>query len=294
MSVSGLHLPISPHLFFSLSLSDPRSITRITLHPSTRQVGLRTALPSPLNFLPFAKQRSESSGLRHELSTINGLSTGQRDSKTRVVSLDSIFRQFGQSSAQAYPAANLSDEASRLIGFTLSSVPGLMSPAGGDKRKMVRSPRTTDMLYLDVKPYKLLFGVRAAGGKQVVDVEAATATVAAAPGTKPAAPVVGEAAKMKKRSLYSVGWDQFRNALLQPTDWDDVTPAEAEATRKLGDPFLRAKCLEAARRKGYKSPSPILDAVIGDGLGIREPWFKDRANFDQLFPVVGSEQAAGK
>ncbi|KDN51359.1 hypothetical protein K437DRAFT_254956 [Tilletiaria anomala UBC 951] len=251
-----------------------RTITRMTIHPASREIAIRTTLASPLAYLPLGARRAARLGLKHPLATKNGSPDGPRDRRTRVLPLDSVYRQIRQSDVQDFGAANLSSSARSALALVLPA-----SAAAGtlDQGKRLRkSANTTDQLYLDIKPFKLLFGIRASGGKDVAELEEPPSTEShGRDGTVVAA--------RKGRSLYAVGWDNFKYWLLQSTDWEDLPAAQAKELRRAGDPWLRSKCQEAAKRRA-KSSQAFVSTVIGDGLGKKEPWFRDRANFDALFP----------
>ena len=274
----------------SLTLTLCRSITRITVHPASREVAIRTSLPSPLSFLPLSAARQKRLGVKHALATKDGLPGSKRDRRTRVLPLTNVYRQFGQSKSQDYAIHQLPPRQRTILSFVLPTLSDTIkfTDKSGKSRSVVRSAKSTDLLYLDIKPFKLLYGLRAAGGADVNDFVSQDGTPVSAKEAKQLQGDAGaskEKGKVQSRSLYTVGWQKFRNFLLQATDWDDLPAKKAEELRNAGDPYVRAKFLEVARRRGGTADGEALANANIKPLGPKEPWFRDRANFDDLFPV---------
>ncbi len=271
-------------------------------------MGIRTAFPSISAYLPFLRSRCAKLGLRQPLSTIDGLPGSKRDLRTRVLPLTSVYRKTNFApQASAFALEELSARQRALVAQVLTGADApeqarFRTMKDGKRRRVSQNARETDQINLIVRPVFTVFMVRAIGGRRAAEYVAEDGSLLHAEDVKrlnaqgqvPAK--AGAAAKeaqvqqrvFKPRSLYALGWAKFRQALLSPTDWDDLPAQEAAEVRKQGDPWTRRVFTEAGRRKGGAGLAEKYVAENVRALGEKEPWFRDRANFDELFPTSQS------
>lgn len=234
-----------------------RTITRMTLHLKSGLVGIRTCKPSIWYLLPRRWVNTEKHGLYHPFATADGRPGSKMDRRTRVVPLHKVFTHLQRSTIQYYVRNDLLPREQNILAGVLPS----RQTRPVNARNKTKSKFTTresadkeDLTFLLVRPYRVLWGLRASGGRPEAN-------------TGP--------------------WlmQLWRNFIVPKVDWDDVPPQQAEELRKAGDAYVHQ--LVAAHARRSKVPlAQVEQMVMPHGLGERQVWFRNRKTFDELFPVV--------
>lgn len=233
-----------------------RTITRMTLHLKSGLVAIRTVKPSLFWFLPRRFLNPQFSGLDHPWATVDGRPGSKLDKRTRVFALENVYMQMQRSTMQYYVRNELMPVETLVLRNVLPKrqtrevSPGVK----GTKFTTKESADTEDITFLVVKPYVMLWSIRASAGREEAN--------------------EGPAWKQK--------WRRFS---LPPIDCDDLSPAQAKALRDGGDAYLSR--LVDLSAKQNKVPTDLVRAsVMPNGLSERQVWFQDRQTFDDLFPVI--------
>ncbi|PWN51610.1 hypothetical protein IE53DRAFT_386017 [Violaceomyces palustris] len=183
-----------------------RSVTRLTIYPATRQVGVRTSAPAIRAILPSA------------LRSKNSIPINPNDRRERLHSLVKLYRRDGIS------AKGIADS---VQGKSISVATG---SSEAKRRRQVTS---------------LLLGEKETLGYSLE-----------------AAPEIRTKVDLLPKSLYKRAWFHFKVWIRGTTDWTNVKDQD-----------------------GVAVPLEDWEVKARKNLGAKEPWFLDRKNFDQLFPV---------
>lgn len=229
-----------------------RSVTRMTLHLKSGLVAIRTDKPSMWWYIPARFINPAKRGVRHPFCTKDGRVGSAVDRRTRVFPLENVFTHIGRSSTAYHLKNDLLPEEQQLLAHVLPR-PRTRQVKNGTWTSKESADRE-DMTFLMVKPYRALYGVRASGGRP----EANTG------------------------SRFTQAW---RTAMLPKCDWADLPEAEAAAVRAEGDAYL-GRLIELQAKQQKIDPSLLRSRVMPNGLDARQVWFRNRQNFDEIFPEV--------
>lgn len=198
--------------------SPSRMITRVTVYPRTKMVGLRTAAPSPALWLPrFLRQRPffQRAGVASD-----------KDPFERLVPLNEVYRLQGSALGSEVAACN------RLVKERVDLPPHLRTMVNRVAPNISKVD-LQDNLMLRVGDARLAFQLSAEPSRTL----------------------------LLNEPPVSRGKRWWQAVFKGPADWaqpPNYAPSEAEA-----------KAHEMRVARGLRA----------------EPWFLDRANFDQLFPL---------
>lgn len=231
-----------------------RTITRITLHLKSGLVGLRTVRPSAAWWAPSRTFLPEFSGLNSPFSTVDGRLGSKPDKRVRVFSLENVFQIRHCSPTRFFARNDLLPHELELLEPYLPEAQNRPS-VNGPSMSTAESALSDDNSYLLVRPHGMLWTFRASGGRVPRD----------------------------RRPFWQKA---FPKGEMLPTDYSDLTPTESKALRAKGDAYINHLSLLLAK-KHHLHPGAVRDEIMPEGLTEQQVWFRDRKNFDELFPVYG-------